>query len=215
MDQEIKDVLRGVYEGTYNDLINTVEWDMSDFHTTDQDGQAQIDRQNFEKVQSYYKQCMNVDAIDAQGPTPVYPLITKVLDPFLLPPSSEKTLDIETFTTAFQEIINQYVPSLFSAYVEPDDKHPSKNVIKLTQAHLTLPKSYYKDPGAMKLYRQSMVNLLNTALGSEDNNDKNPRLRLQKAQEANLKLLSKDEINVIVNRVIDLETFVASISLDP
>ncbi|KAG2225891.1 hypothetical protein INT45_006587, partial [Circinella minor] len=215
INHENRDILRKVYEGTYNDLINTIEWDMSEFHTTDQDSQAEIDQQNFDKAQSYYKQCMNTDAIDAQGPTPVYPLITKILDAFIPLSSSEKTLNIETFTTALMETVNQSVSSLFSAYVEPDDKHPDSYAIKLSQAHLTLPKNYYSDPGAMKLYRQSMIHLLNTALGNENNNDNNSALRLQKAKEAKLKLLSRDEVNAIVDRVINLEIFVASISLDP
>ncbi|KAI9249465.1 hypothetical protein BDA99DRAFT_488321 [Phascolomyces articulosus] len=198
--------LRDVYEGDYYDLINNIPWDMSAFNTADLD-QAQMDRQNFEKVQSYYKQCMDTNAIDAQGPTPVYPQLAK------LQAAIPNQLDLESLTDARVEMLRQAVVNFFDNGIYPDDKQPDVYAISVSQPKLTLPKGFYKDPEPLQIYHQAIVDLLQVTLGN-DNTDTLQELRSQKAAENKLKLLSPEERNAMADGVIEVEKFLASISLE-
>ncbi|KAI9262189.1 hypothetical protein BDA99DRAFT_438748 [Phascolomyces articulosus] len=205
---ENNEVLRTTYEGTFDDFIGNIDLDtLSDFHVSDQE---QIDRQNFEKIQSYYKQCMDVNAIDAQGSAPVLPLISKVLGPL-----SEK-FDPETLTTAVIEMTMQSVRTLFNTVVEQDDMQPEVYAFKLMQPDLSIPKEYYSNPDALKIYRESLVNLLNVVFGTaaDDDTPEMANVRSQKLQEANLKPLSNEEISATVDRFIETEKYISSLSQD-
>ncbi|KAI9497273.1 hypothetical protein BDB00DRAFT_951933 [Zychaea mexicana] len=219
IDDENKDTMRAIYEGTYDDLIQSITWQdvPKDFHVSEQ---KQIDEQNFQKVQDYYNVCMDVAAIDAQGPTPAYPLIAKVMAAF----ENGNAVDVEALTAAIIELdSNQAASSLFDTYIDADDKQPDIYAIKLSQPSLTLPKAYYAQPDGLEIYRQSMVDLLDKALGGGAVGTSSgsssvggiAALKSQKAQEANLKLLSKAEISATVDRFIQFEKQLASISLDP
>ncbi|KAI8144183.1 hypothetical protein BJV82DRAFT_513660 [Fennellomyces sp. T-0311] len=196
INDENRDVLREIMEKTYDDFFKSISWGGNDFHLQDQ---MEIDKENFKKVQTYYDTCMDLSKLDALGPAPVYPLIAKGLP---------GKLDAASITAAILELENQGLEPFIQFIIEADDKNPDVYAIKLSQPDLTLPKELYEKPDMLQALRTAFAALLDAVLG--DHGSSSVPLA-QKAQEAGLKLLSKDEIGAAVERVINLEKHLASL----
>ena len=184
-------------EKTYDDFLGSITWSGDEFHLQDQ---KQVDKENFEKVQNYYKTCMDMSKLDALGPAPVYPLITKVFP---------KTLDAESITDSILAARGQSITSLLNSFIDADEKNPDVYAIKFSQPDLTLPKELYAKPETLQTFRSALIALFDAVLGDHASNT--PASQAQKAQEAGLKLLSKDEIAATADRIVEFEKKLATL----
>ncbi|KAI8141680.1 hypothetical protein BJV82DRAFT_172618 [Fennellomyces sp. T-0311] len=199
------DAIRDLLEGTFDDITKGTECAENDFHYK---SQMDLDKQNFQTLQDYYTSCMDVAKIDALGATPIYPSLAKILAQIPDSQDSFTAQHVDQLTDALIEVYRQGQQPLVSISVGADDKRPDENSIQIGQPQLTLPsKEYYTQPETVQIYRDGLIEVMEVMIGSD-----NPDLA-GKAQEANIKLYSAAEIADIVNRVVDFEIKLASISL--
>ncbi|KAI9498078.1 hypothetical protein BDB00DRAFT_755249 [Zychaea mexicana] len=224
------DTIRNLLEGTYGDIIKDTDCSEENFHYQ---SQSDIDKQNFEELQNYYTSCMDVATIEALGPTPVYPTISKLLKIFSFGKENtqgqqqqqqqQQNDDVYTaqsadmLTDALIELYRQGVQPMFSMVIGADDKQPDANAVQINQPGLALPsKEYYEQKDTVDTYRSGLIEVLTILIGSADDvNNSNMGAQKQKeAQNANIQLLSSEQIKDMVNRVVDFESKLASITLD-
>lgn len=163
--------------------------------------EREVDKANFGKVQDYYKACMDTHAIDALGPTPIYPYLAKI---YAAGQTNESGV-----TDLLRESLQQGVQPLISVSIDVDDKNPEAYAVSVMQPNLGLPsKDYYSQPSTLDTYRDGLTQILTSVLGQ---NDSEP-LRAKKAQEAGIQLMDGPSIAAMVRRVVDFETKLANIS---
>ncbi|KAI8144065.1 hypothetical protein BJV82DRAFT_608195 [Fennellomyces sp. T-0311] len=209
VEDETTTVLREILEGNYEDLFRDGWEEYKEFHMDDQ---MDIDKENFKTLQDYYGSCMDVDALNTAGPTPIYPLLSKMLSHF--PNDSEHkfgTEHVDSFTKTMIELDHQGVGPFFSTIIDADDKQSDTIAIKLQQPILGLHKEAYEEPEELKSYRGKLINAIYEIIGI--GKEENSAFRFQKAQEANIQLLSKHEIATMVDHIIWFEKTLASISM--
>ena len=93
---------------------------------------------NEQKIGDYYKACINTDAIEAKGLTPLQPLLTEIDD--------MSAREIATVTGKLQRM---GVPALFSYGEQQDFKDATKQIAAIDQGGLGMPeRDYYLRAGA-------------------------------------------------------------------
>ncbi|KAG1151811.1 hypothetical protein G6F37_004436 [Rhizopus arrhizus] len=208
------DSLQKLLEGNYDDLLVGVDLDPNFLSDT----QKEKDRVNFNKLKMYYTACMDETAINHLGPTPIFPSIARMFTTLGYSPESFSDQrfspqHVRVLTNALIELNMQGVENLVSIGVGVDDRHPDQYTIFINQPGLTLPsREYYSQPGIMEKYRQGLVSVISSILG-DMNGDENANLRLQKMTENKLNALGSVDIEAMVDRFVEFETQLASMTL--
>jgi endothelin-converting enzyme len=208
------DSLQKLLEGNYDDLLVGVDLDPNFLSDT----QKEKDRVNFNKLKMYYTACMDETAINHLGPTPIFPSIARMFTTLGYSPESFSDQrfspqHVRVLTNALIELNMQGVENLVSIGVGVDDRHPDQYTIFINQPGLTLPsREYYSQPGIMEKYRQGLVSVVTSILG-DMNGDENANLRLQKMTENKLNALGSVDIEAMVDRFVEFETQLASMTL--
>ncbi|KAL0094127.1 hypothetical protein F4703DRAFT_1727255 [Phycomyces blakesleeanus] len=191
------EVLQRILEGSYETLINGTG--NAGFTTTN------VDKENFAKLQNYYKSCLDEASIDSLGPTPVYGELAALYHIF---ENGEGLVSFPQYTSTLTQALvfmfKQGIEPVQSLYIDADDKNPNSTVISLAQPDLGLPsKEYYEDQEALKKYQSGLVFILKRILGPTS-------LNLAKAKELDLNILTDVEIDTLVSNAIELETSIAN-----
>ncbi|ORY96810.1 hypothetical protein BCR43DRAFT_492298 [Syncephalastrum racemosum] len=191
------DQLIQALESPYESMLESAGGLPADFGSNERE----VDKAIFGKLQDYYKACMNTQAIDTLGPTPIYPYLAKIY-------AAAKT-DERGVTDLLIESLQQGVQPLVSVSIDADDKNPEAYVASVMQPKLGLPsKDYYNQPSTLDTYRDGLTQVLTSVLGQ---NNTEP-LRAQKAREAGIELMDEPSIAAMVRRVVDFETKLANLS---
>lgn len=205
----MRKILEGTYQEAYNNLLTTDKG----FHTQDL---SQIDKDNFQTMQDYYNICLNESLIDSLGPTPIYLDIFQ-LENILFPVSNNNTLFSSDAKVLISQTIAMFekhgISTLATLFVDADDKNPDMNAILFDQASLSLPsKEYYEDTLVLEKYRVGLNDILFKVLG-EYSTPNDASIRASESKKSGFQLWNKVKIEEAVNRYIDFETQLASISL--
>ncbi|KAI9020829.1 hypothetical protein CLU79DRAFT_753967 [Phycomyces nitens] len=194
------EVLQRILEGSYESLINGTT--KAGFTTTD------VDKENFEKIQDYYKSCLDETSIDALGATPAYKELAALYKIF----GSENDLISfpqysPTLTHALVFMFKQGVEPVQSLYIDADDKNPNSTVISLAQPDLGLPsKEYYENKDTLAKYESGLVPIFKHMLGPTS-------LNIAKANQVGLEVLTDAQVESLVSNAIELETVIANAML--
>lgn len=206
MSDDNLETIRKILEGTYDELLQTNK--APDFVTHET---RAADQAIFDKVQRYYRTCMDEDTINQLGPSPLYPRMAQVFKSWKTESTEDKNVfDVKQHAKGLSEMLfeasMQGSQPLIAIGVSADNLDPEKQTILVTQPDLILQsKQQYQNDQAMQLYRSGMKELLSSVLG-------NPTWSKQ-MQEAGMDVLEKEEIEDMVNRVVDFEIKLASITL--
>ncbi|KAI8645191.1 hypothetical protein BD408DRAFT_382426 [Parasitella parasitica] len=208
------EVMRSILEGTYDDAYKSLISSVDDFHQQDQ---QEADRRNFDTMQKYYNLCLNVNQIDSLGPTPIYQDIA-IMENVLFPvQDGTQTFSSRTTASASQTMVKLNrlnIFSLFAFYVDIDDKNPDANAILLNPAMLVLPsKEYYEVPETIAAYKAGLNDVLTKVIGGYSNGTQDALLRDTESKKVNFTRWSNEKVAAAVDRFIDFETKLASISL--
>lgn len=207
------DSLQKLLEGSYDDVLVGIRNDSGLLNDT----QKEQDRANFNKLKAYYGSCMNEAAINALGPTPIYPYLSKIATVL----SSSSAINnthfgfdhLNRLTDGMIESMTQGSNSLVKFSTGPDDRHPDKYALFLSQPDLTLSaKEYYNQSDVMDQYRNGLISLITNILGEPNGTDKN--MRLEKMRENNLPVLRSADIESMVDRFVKFEIHLATITVD-
>ncbi|KAI9014473.1 hypothetical protein CLU79DRAFT_766920 [Phycomyces nitens] len=116
------------------------------------DPEKLIDKQNFEKVKTFFDSCMNEAAIDERGTAPVYPILRQIRDGYpadIVNPKApfNALVDASRLTNILAILSKHDIGALFNLITIPDPKDPQKSSLQMYQSGLTLPsKEYYSQP---------------------------------------------------------------------
>ncbi|KAJ3036718.1 Endothelin-converting enzyme 1 [Rhizophlyctis rosea] len=106
--------------------------------------EAKVDRANFDKAQGFYQSCMNETLIETANAKPLINFLRTISQKF--PLTSGNSLDRNKLIAALADAHTLGSQPFFSMYVTGDEKDPDLNIIRFTQAGLTLPsKEYYEE----------------------------------------------------------------------
>jgi len=138
-------------------------WDITDKKI--QDELVEIVKTDDGIVGTYYKSCMNEDAVNKLGNKPLQPLLKSV----------ESVKDLPSLTSHLAHMGRNDNGAFFSWYVDADSQHPERRAVFLAPGGMTLPdKSYYTSNEKDMLKHRSMevetiVKLLtNAGIPAED-----------------------------------------------
>ncbi|KAG2194080.1 hypothetical protein INT46_006931 [Mucor plumbeus] len=206
----MKSILEGTYDDAYKSLISTDDG----FYRQDQEA---ADKENFDTMQKYYNVCLNEDQIDLVGPTPIYQDVAS-LENVLFPVENEmQAYSKKAIVSLSQSIakLNQYfIPVLSMFYVNPDDKQSDTYSILFGQVVLGLPsKEYYDVPETLAKYKTGLNDILTKSIGEYSNGTEDATLRDTESKKYNFTRWSNEKVAAAVDRFIDFETKLASISM--
>jgi len=95
-----------------------------------------------QQLGSYWKSCMDTDAIDAAGFAPVQPIFDRI----------DEMKEHKDLMPLLGEMAAMGLDGLFGTYVDADDKNPNLNIIIMTQGGIALPdRSFYLDEGRAEI----------------------------------------------------------------
>lgn len=207
------DIIAEILAGAYEEIVK-VGSSAHDFRLQEAEAAA-ADKENFEKLQIYYQTCMDTKSIDALGPTPVFPGLVKILSAFPDTEGDFSSNSVQGLTQALIALQEQGVQPLLGVYVVPDDKQPDVSVVTTIQPDLGLPsKEYYENQQVLSDYRSGLVDVVSAVLGQDA--PQPPAMtvsKMDKAKEAGLKLLTRQQITDMVQRVVEFEIKLANITL--
>ncbi|KAI9277396.1 hypothetical protein BY458DRAFT_567613 [Sporodiniella umbellata] len=192
------DSLQTLLQGNYQDLLS------GHIDPSFLDSKERVqDEKNFGKLKQFYNACMDQSAIDALGPTPIFPYINRVFTSLGYSPQQEEQRlgpeHVRVLTDTVIEMTGQGVSNLVSFYVGADDRQPNQYAISINQPDLTLPsREYYKQPETMSAYREGLVTLMTAVMGHGNQ----PEL-----------LAISNNVEAMVDRFVEFETHLASITL--
>lgn len=115
-----------------------------------------LDKQNFDKMTTAYKACMDVDAIDAAGAKP----LQEILNAF-------DALSTEDLTEKLIWVQKNGGAGVVTAQTWVDDKNPNVTTVALGPGMLGLEaKEYYTDKEALANYTTAIVGMFNNIRGN-------------------------------------------------
>lgn len=212
------DGLRNILEGSYDELLNSARGSSKNDEGFINPSQMDKDRDNFNKIKSYYESCMDENAIEVLGPTPIYPEITSLLGKLGF--SSEVTDtrftndNLRQFTDTLIHLGTTGVDNLISYSIGPDDQNPEENSISFNQPSLGLPsREYYEKPAVIAEYRAGLIALVTAVLGEPKTTSPLDEIRRVKLVEHNLMPLAEFDVESMVDRFVDFETRLAKLTL--
>lgn len=213
------EVMRSILEGNYTELFqntNTSSSEEEGFHMND----TNTDKQVFDTMQAYYQTCMNESAINALGPTPIYPDLALIENQLF--PVKDNTVSFaaananKSLTDTLAFLQRNGIGALVNPFVSPDDKNPNINVVVLGQPSFILPsKEYYANPELLETLRTGLNEVLNTVIGDHNNGSSQEAADFLDAQanSTGFTRWSQEKVAGAVNRTIAFETILANISL--
>lgn len=212
------DGLRQILEGSYDELLNSARSSRKSDETFTNPAQVEKDRANFDKIKSYYESCMDENAIEVLGPTPIYPEITSLLAKLGFSSDVTDTRftndNLRQFTDTLIHLGTAGVDNLISYSIGPDDHNPEENSISFNQPSLGLPsREYYEQPEAVAAYRAGLISLVTAVLGEPKTTTPLDEIRRVKLTEHNLMALNEFDVESMVDRFIDFETRLAKLTL--
>lgn len=211
------DTLRDILESSYEDLLASVQSIGKSDDAFINPSQVDRDRSNFNKIKSYYKSCMDETTIDSLGPTPIYPGISKLVKKLGFSENEDgrfTTDHVRQLTEALIYLGKEGVDNLITFGVAVDDINPDEYSISVTQPSLGLPsREYYDQPEMLTSYRNGLISILSSVLGSPKNSSAREEIRRIKLSESKLNSLSQVEVENIVDRFIDFESHLAKLTL--
>jgi endothelin-converting enzyme len=152
--QQNKQVLHGILSRDFDDIHTSVL----------PDPKKLVDKQNFEKVKALYDSCMNQDAIDKRGASPIHDMVRQV---------KKITKQSRSFTQGLSYFAQRDIGVLFEIMVDADPKDPTQNSLQLYQSGLTLPsKVYYTQNATVNALEEAVADTLKAVFddtGSEFN----------------------------------------------
>ncbi|KAI8087607.1 uncharacterized protein B0P05DRAFT_577930 [Gilbertella persicaria] len=212
------DDLSQILSSTYDSYVQDIKANSTNSSDLLNDAQALKDRENFDKIKDFYQSCMNEDAINSLGPTPMYPQIAQLLAKLGYStdlPDTRFSLDnVQQLTETLIYLGSEGTDALFGTGVGPDDQSPDKNSISLYQPGLGLPsREYYSQPEIITNYREGLVSILGAILGNPTGNSPIDVLRREKMAENKLQLLSPEDVKDMVDRFIEFESQLAELTV--
>jgi predicted metalloendopeptidase len=208
------EAMRSILEGTYEDVYKNLAGSDQGFHTDEVDQ----DKQNFEKMQTFYSMCVNQSSINSLGPTPIYEDIAHIenklfpVNDTLATLSNSNATDYITQTNVFLQ--RQSIQGFNYMFTYADDKNPGNYAILLDQPTLTLPaKEYYADAATVELLRSGLNNYLYKVIGEYSNVTSDSELRASESNRTGFQRWSQDKIKAAVDRFVEFETKLANVSL--
>jgi len=152
-----------------------------------------IDKQNFYKLQSLYRSCMNESVIGELGAEPLNPVLAEIMNRFPVEPEdsllyhlsgkdgknlnnvdkqnggNNAKLNSTQLTDTLAYLAGIGVSPLLTFAVETDSKNPEANVVVLYQSGLGLPsKEYYLEKEILDVYKKIVAELLDKTLRGQD-----------------------------------------------
>jgi predicted metalloendopeptidase len=203
-------------QGTYDDLFKNATQQSQSLLRTDQ---TDKDRENFNKIKSYYDSCMNEESINRLGPTPIYPeiarLITKLGYQEEFYDTKFTTDNLLRFTDTIIHLLTEGVGNtLFSYGVGPDDQVPEEVSVTINQPSLGLPsREYYEQPEMLEKYRNGLINIVTAILGEPSSDSPTANIRREKLTEQKLTMLGKVDAEAMVERFVQFETHLAKLTV--
>jgi predicted metalloendopeptidase len=166
-------------------------------------------------MKAYYDSCVNETAIDALGPTPIYPYLSKVLSLFDYSSETNHSLfrleDASTLADGMIELTMQGSDNLVLMEVTINQNRSNQYDIFFNQPALTLSnKEDYTKPDVIDQYRNGLISLLTQVLGQPNGTDIS--MRLQKMNESSLSPLGPEAIVSMVDRFIAFESHLANMT---
>lgn len=212
------DGLRQILEGTYDDLLNATRTTGNTDDKFITFLEIEKDRNNFSKLQNFYKSCMDETNIDALGPSPIYPEISKLLGKLGFSSDFSDgrfTPDnMHQLTEALIHLGMEGVDNLISYSINADDKNPEENSISLNQPSLGLPsREYYEQPEIVSHYRTGLISIVKAVLGESINSNSTDEIRRAKMKEHQVNMMNEGQVEAMVDRFIDFESRLAKITL--
>lgn len=203
--------LQDILDGSYDDLLAGIKNDTGLLNNT----QIDQDRANFNKMKAYYDSCVNETAIDALGPTPIYPYLSKVLSLFDYSSETNHSLfrleDASTLADGMIELTMQGSDNLVLMEVTINQNRSNQYDIFFNQPALTLPnKEDYTKPDVIDQYRNGLISLLTQVLGQPNGTDIS--MHLQKMNESSLSPLGPEAIDSMVDRFVAFESHLANMT---
>lgn len=205
-------VLQEILEGTYDDLLVGIQKDVGFLN----DSQDEQDLANFQKVKAYYSACTNLDVINSNGPTPLYPYISKLLSSIDNSPDNKNNYFgpeyVSSLTDTLIELLQHGAENIIWLDVGITTYHPDRYTLSLSQVDLTLPyKENYNHPYIIEQFRDGLVSILTQVLGEDASNISS--IRFQMMHESNLYALGPKYIESMVDRFIQFESRLANLTL--
>ncbi|KAL0077838.1 hypothetical protein J3Q64DRAFT_1747688 [Phycomyces blakesleeanus] len=147
-----KEVLHSILTQDFEEFYNNTHNGKQDSELPDPE--KLIDKQNFEKVKTFFDSCMNEVAIDGRSTEPVYPILRQIRDGYpadvVNPKGNSKSsalVDTSRLTNILALLSKHSIGALFELVTIPDPKDPLKSSLEMYQSGLTLPsKEYYTQP---------------------------------------------------------------------
>ncbi|RCH84379.1 hypothetical protein CU098_005069, partial [Rhizopus stolonifer] len=180
------------------------------------DSQDEQDLANFQKVKAYYSACTNLDVINSNGPTPLYPYISKLLSSIDNSPDNKNNYFgpeyVSSLTDTLIELLQHGAENIIWLDVGITTYHPDRYTLSLSQVDLTLPyKENYNHPYIIEQFRDGLVSILTQVLGEDASNISS--IRFQMMHESNLYALGPKYIESMVDRFIQFESRLANLTL--
>ncbi|KAF1981073.1 endothelin-converting enzyme [Aulographum hederae CBS 113979] len=135
MSEEADNILRVIMENPYAT------------NSTPAGVNATLDRENFDKMQSAYKACVDLDAIKAAGAAPLQEIVNELQEKFPLNAATKSTAAISSGElTDIMIWMAQYGLAPFvSAGTAADDKNPDTVIVSVGPGATTMAKQYYNN----------------------------------------------------------------------
>jgi endothelin-converting enzyme len=149
MAERSQQILRHVLEGSYEDLrfSGLSKAAIAALTTSEEDN---VDRANFEKLQTAYKTCLDEKEIEARGIKPIVPVFAKLEESFK---------DNDRYITDAITTINDIgATALVGFSIGADDRNPDSIVMSISSPRkIGLPsKQYYKDEKIVPVYTETI-----------------------------------------------------------
>lgn len=154
---DVPSILTASIRRRLNQILNR-DFDSS-FNSLLPDPNTILDRQLFNKLQDFYKSCMDQDTIEEKSITPLYPIFRAIRD-FIPLDNSLKSEGGGGLNAALLYLADRNMWPLFQLKLEPDVlSDPSKPALYLYGGQVGLVEMY-DDPEMMRVYMQVVTSTL-------------------------------------------------------
>lgn len=173
-EDKIKQQIQRILTEAYESVISKTIQESTPLPPPDQI----LDKQMFDKLQTFYRSCMDEDAKTRHGVTPLYDIFRTIRE-FLPLHYYYDSKQVETADVSFIEGLSmatgylgqQDIWPLFTLLVEPDPNSPQTPNIFVSGGDLSMPPQYYDDDEVFETYTQMVTETLTLVFNSDDKNE--------------------------------------------
>ncbi|KAI9323230.1 hypothetical protein BX666DRAFT_2021977 [Dichotomocladium elegans] len=195
LDMNILTTVRDILSKSYDDLLGE---DLAPDFVQGANYSVNTDRELFGHLQQYYNSCMDEDAINALGPTPLYPFISN-LDAAAAAASSSFSDQASVHTAMLIHTHVWDAPGLFSTSVKGDYNNPHENVIYIFEPTYKYATGFdLTNPKHVETLHPIFVNMVKAVLSPED------PFYQDKAKQAGLTLWPAEDVEARVANALQL-----------